>query len=420
MIFSSSLLPLLTALSLTSTVRSVCEVNTPLPLLGLSAGFDEPDWLKLIEIAFPPWAVPANGCPRLDKVGGQLLENFTEFPTPEEGKFNPCYYTKAAAGLDPALGGYPTPIDTHYHYEFAAPFMRQPGDGSTHHCPMNAPESTPIQSCPKVQIGCGEGKKDCVQYSDEYGFGHFPPFVALAALKNAYTDCESGDVCEWFDYDTHGCSIPKSTMDKLVYKYFGDDNRIEFQPPIIINGLPSSTYYRLEYINEGDACGSSCFGPHYCSEEVAAEDVWGDFCPYVPVGEKAGQYRHPHIALAAFELWLANKCMPAPMCDPEWLKSPNGRIYAASDVTTTSITWSEMANNTSPMSQPAVPYKWPNSGNGIFPGRELYKGLAIKPAAGNYVMEFVAIPIDTSGGTRTKLGLATGILIVSSALAFIC
>jgi hypothetical protein len=43
--------------------------------------------------------------------------------------------------------------------------------------------------------------------------------------------------------------------------------------------------------------------------------------------------------------------------DPEWLKSPNGLNYAASDVTSTSITWSEMADNTSTMSQPAVPYE---------------------------------------------------------------
>jgi len=35
--------------------------------------------------------------------------------------------------LGPALGGYPTPVDTKYVYEFAAPFLKQPGDGSVHH-----------------------------------------------------------------------------------------------------------------------------------------------------------------------------------------------------------------------------------------------------------------------------------------------
>lgn len=80
------------------------------------ADFDEPDWESILELAFPQWETPAGGCPRLDAVGGQLMANFTEFPTAEAGKFNPCYYTKAFAGLDPALGGYPTPIDTHYPY----------------------------------------------------------------------------------------------------------------------------------------------------------------------------------------------------------------------------------------------------------------------------------------------------------------
>jgi hypothetical protein len=106
--------------------------------------------------------------------------------------------------------------------------MEQPGDGSTHHYPLNAPFSTPIQSCPKVKTGCGESNRDGVKFTNEYGVGHFPPFVALAAVKNAYTDCATSDVCNWFDYDTHGCSIPKSTMDMLVYEYFGVDDRIEF------------------------------------------------------------------------------------------------------------------------------------------------------------------------------------------------
>lgn len=416
MIFSRSL-ALVTALSLASPVNSqVCEDNS-VPLLDST--IDEPDWQAIIEIAFPTWAKPANGCPRLDEVGGALLEGYTEFPTSEEGKFNPCYYTKAFAGLDPKLGGYPSPIDTHYPYEFAAPFMRQPGDGSTHHCPLDSPTSTPIQSCPQVKTGCDNGSKDCVKFSDDHGYGHFPPFVALAAVKNAYNACAS-DVCEWFDYDTNGCNIPKAALDKLVYNSFGVNNTIAFQPPIIIDGLPSNTYYRLEYVNQDNACGDNCRGPHYCSGDVATEDIWGDFCPYVHTGEKAGMYRHPHIALAAFELWIANKCMPE-KCSSTWLDSPNGQNYGVSK-TSTSITWTEMKNNEDQMSQPAVPYKWPNSGKGIFPGLELYEDMAVKPAAGSYVMEYVALKSATSGATSgVAIGLATsGIIMVATVLSFIC
>jgi hypothetical protein len=188
--------------------------------------------------------------------------------------------------------------------------MGQSGDGSTHHCPLNAPFSTPVQSCPKVKTGCGESNRDGVKFTNEYGVGHFPPFVAFAAVKNAYTDCATSDVCNWFDYDTHGCSIPKSTMDMLVYEYFGVDDRIEFQPPIIINGLSSNTYYRVQYFNEGDACGSSCRGPHCCSEEVAAEDVWGDFCPYFQLERKLDSIAiHILLSLLLNFGWQISACL---------------------------------------------------------------------------------------------------------------
>ena len=137
--------------------------------------FGEPDWETILELAFPPWETPANGCPRLDAVGGERLPEFGPATDSEDRKFNPCYYTKGFAGLDPARGGYPTPIDTHYPYEFAAPFKKQPGDGSVHHC--NTDEATiDIGSCPKLGNTCG---KDCAVISDDYGIGHIPPFGKL-------------------------------------------------------------------------------------------------------------------------------------------------------------------------------------------------------------------------------------------------
>lgn len=136
--------------------------------------FDEPYWEEIIKIAFPEWKEPEGGCPRLDKVGGKIVEGTGSGVgnpvTPQEGKFNPCYYTKAFAGLDPRLGGYPTPIDTKYPYEFAAPFFGQPGDGSTHHCPIGTSPLTPIQSCPKINKKC-ENMKDCVEITEKYGIG---------------------------------------------------------------------------------------------------------------------------------------------------------------------------------------------------------------------------------------------------------
>lgn len=368
------------------------------PLFVKESDFGEPNWEWLLNVAFPTWKLPgmAKGCPRLDAIGGDLVSGYAKFPTPQAGKFNPCYYTKAFAGLDPIKGGYPTPIDTHYPYEFAAPFFMQPGDGSTHHC---AKDAIDIGACPKLGNDCG---MDCASITDEYGIGHIPPFVPLAAVKNAYNSC-THDICkDWFHFETNGCNIKKSVLDELVYEYFGDRDTIIFQPPILIDGKPSSTYYRPEYLGESPACDDgNCRGPHYCSKEVAdAGVIWGDFCPYVHTGENAGLYRHPHIALAALELWIANQCMPD-QCASEWLSSPNGAGYGTDNKTATSITWSEMDDNADPMAQPSVPYIWPNSGDGVYPGHKILypAGKIGKSAPGLYITEIVDL-----SGINSKMG----------------
>jgi hypothetical protein len=143
---------------------------------------------------------------------------------------------------------------------------------------------TPVQSCPKINSPCESGEKDCVKITDDYGIGHVPPFVPLAAIKKEFNQCDatSPDICtEWFDFETNGCNIRESVLTELVNKHFGtDDGEVKFQPPILLDGAPSSTYYRLEYINENDESGESackddnCRGPHYCSKEAAEEDIW--------------------------------------------------------------------------------------------------------------------------------------------------
>ena len=127
---------------------------------------------------------------------------------------------------------------------------------------------------------------DCATITEE-GIGHIPPFVALAAVKNAYNSC-TDDICaEWFDFETSGCNIQPPKLGELVIKYFGDGDTIKFQPLILLDGKPSSTYYRKEYLGQSPACDDdNCRGPHYCSKDVAdAGVIWGDFCPYVHTGE---------------------------------------------------------------------------------------------------------------------------------------
>ena len=285
-----------------SEFPSTMPVVTLLEIPKNPDDFGEPDWVKIIEIAFPTWDVPEdapsaigisediNRCPRLTEIGGDLDPDFSQTflsPKASAGLWNPCYYTKAAAGLNPSLGGYPTPIDTRYPYEFAAPYNQQPGDGSTHHCPADASNDIDIGRCPKIKIGCGTGP-DCVEMSvgtDFSPIGHIPPFVPLAAVKKAYNSGDH-DVCkEWFDGNI-GCNIKIDKLDELVIEYFGVGNQIKFQPPILLDGVPSSTYYKLEYGGEQPACtDGKCFGPHYCTKDVGnAGGIWGDFCPYVHTG----------------------------------------------------------------------------------------------------------------------------------------
>ena len=120
--------------------------------------------------------------------------------------------------------------------------------------------------------------------------------------------------------------------------------------------------------------------------------ILGDFCPYVHTGANSGKYRHPHLALAALELWIANQCMPE-KCLAEWLDSPNGEGYAMDGTKATSITWCDMDDNTDPMAQPSVSYAWPNEdAASLFPGYgQLYptdECTSTKPAPGLYATEF--------------------------------
>mmetsp|Transcript_4773 Transcript_4773/g.8859 ORF Transcript_4773/g.8859 Transcript_4773/m.8859 type:complete len:438 (-) Transcript_4773:344-1657(-) len=420
------------------TASSSIDAAVELPSLPIgSDDFGEPDWMAIIERAFPPWEIDGP-CGSLVSVGGEV-----DVPMPSRidgdgnpiddqddttskvsrqagGKWNPCYYTKRFAGLDPSFGGYPTPIDTRYPYEYAAPFFGQPGDGSTHHCPIGSPPDINIADCPKVNTPCPDGKNDCVVIG-EYGIGHIPPFVALAAVKNEYLDALANgkDICsKWFDYKSYRCDIKKNMLDELVYKYFGVDNTIQFEPPIVKeDGTPSSTYYKLEFAGESPACDDgNCYGPHYCSTEVTNDgSVWGDYCPYVHTGENAGKYRHPHIALAALQQLVANACMPS-LCGKEWDEGPDG--YPPKPTESTSITWCEMEDNEDPISQPKVPYSWPimETDESILPGPFSYG--AFKPAKGFYVNELVLQgdnkekPCEDSGATAMNVA---NVMVASAA-----
>ena len=81
------------------------------------------------------------------------------------------------------------------------------------------------------------------------------------------------------------------TLSKSHFSQGTEENNVKFPGPVLIDGEPSDTYYRLEYLGQSPDCDAgNCRGPHYCSVEAAeAGGIWGDWCPYIHTGENSGQ-----------------------------------------------------------------------------------------------------------------------------------
>ena len=222
----------------------------------------------------------------------------------------------------------------------------------------------------------------------------------LAAMKMVYKSGEY-DICNgWFN-KLNGCSIKKDSLDEIVYKYFSEDDKIVYEPPLIMGGEPSTTYFKLEYGGDLSAGAEVAHtGPHYCSTksvDVVKNKIWGEFCLYISTGENSGKYRHPHLALATFKLWISNQYV-SDKCPLTWLDSPNGKGYVNDNTKAYNIVWCEMDDNEDPMSQCKVPYE--RSINNSF-ARNLYH-LAddVKPVKGSYPTELV-MPNSVGDGRRS-------------------
>jgi hypothetical protein len=284
------------------------------------------------------------------------------------GVWNPVYYTKKYNGMDPALGGYPTPIDTRYPFEYNAPWLGQPGAGCPHLCRANADPLTPVQSCPKLHLN--------EDYSWEYGIAdHIPPHISLVAVNNAISS-GCGILDELFDYAKYECNFNPHTLLALIRRLYPrdpDTGAVSYPPPVTPGTLE---YFPLEF--PGNA------GPHWCSQEVLDAGIWGDYCPYMP----EGRYRHPHLALAAVEVYLANLYMPT-KCPDTW--HATNPWYPPRPGQDTSIAWCAMEDESDLNSQPALPYVWPGPG-----------GTKKKPVPGYYPMGYIVpTPVPSSADPDT-------------------
>jgi len=234
-----------------------------------------PEPLSVVAIAFPP-----------DSHGGKWASH---------------YVTKEFDGLEPSLGGYPTPLDVGYPWEYPAPFFGQPGGGSPFHCPLDAPTTTDISRCPRV-VTSSDG--------DSEGPGHIPVEAATAALVHAHRTCEPG-LSRWF---ATSCRVPPDELLRQLRKLYPRAQHPDWShyPAYSYNasgGTQSYPYmvdeYRSPALNQAGA-GS----PHWCASTYQG---WADFCPY----HANGQYVHAHLIFAAVQQFLAHEHNGA-LCGAKW------------------------------------------------------------------------------------------------------
>jgi len=151
----------------------------------------------------------------------------------------------------------------------------------------------------------------------------------------AYKEEKGGDPASWFDSASNACRIVPSKLLMLIRMYYPRDSEGKAYYPPPFSELGGA--YPLEFVNlAGDSCEAEkkkhpnagnldCFedhtgsvteypsylevghgSPHYCTKEGIGADANPDWCPYIFFGKNRGKYRHPHIAFAALETYIAN------------------------------------------------------------------------------------------------------------------
>lgn len=317
-----------------------------------------PEISGLIDIAFPMWEV--------DEEGRRVGEEHCHVEHPHQCLWNPYYLTKRYDGEHPDKGGHPTDLDVKYAFYYGSPFLGQPFPGTPHHCNIDLPNTATNKECPKLITLTDDGP---------YMAGHVPPHIALAALTRSINE-KKYKARDIFDYDIHECRVVPDILFKMIREYYPriDGEAVAYPPPI----TPEGGDYKYEFPsgngvdNQGPPYAPG--PPHWCTEEYKATGNWDTFCPYVFKGPDAGKYRHPHIAYAALEVYLANKVMPK-KCTTNWMIN-NPEFLAESHVSTATpfpVMSTESLDDHSIdnwLGQPVIPYN--------------YTIAKARPAAGNY------------------------------------
>lgn len=373
-------------------------------------------WAEVVEAAFPTWCI--------DAAENRLYDTGTCADGTPNGRWTPLYLTKQHGGKDPSLGGYPTDIDTRYPFYFGSAFFGQACAGGNAHCPFDFPgDVVNCASCGKIVTDNDDGPN---------GPGHVPPHIGLAAITRAYN--EGDDIGDWFDYAQNQCRIMPHVLLTLIRRYFPRDSvtgAVGYPAPFSAAGGPGegpNAYYPLEFVNlVGDSCQAEkdkhpdwgnldCYedhsggsvvdypgylepghgSPHYCSKELMADDVNKDWCPYIFFGSNRGKYRHPHVAYAAVEVWLAKQVMPNE-CRETWDDNNPGYPFS-NDVAFPQMAMVEQdATENGDPEQPALD----ECGHWIWPGPE---GTKRKAVPGVFVTDKYLTPYTGEETSRSKSG----------------
>lgn len=375
-----------------------------------------PDISTLIETAYPTWCINENE--------QRLTAPTTCADGTPNGRFSPIYLTKQFSGADPALRGYPTPLDIQYVFEYASPYLGQPCAGSPHHCPEDFDGSNEMcKSCPTMVTENDHGPN---------GPGHVPPHISLAAVTKAYNEGleSAGEFSTWFDYDQNACRILPTKLLHIVRAYYPRDptngNKPYYPPPYSVEGGS----YPLEFANlDGASCDAKktsnptagaldCLdvhspsvevpdtlqvgygSPHYCSKASAAVGVASDYCPYITFGPNRGKYRHPHLGYSAVEVYLANMIMPD-KCGDTWDDS-NYPPNAVND-NTQAFPQMNLVTTTNRMKDHDQPTIYNNLW--VWPAEE---GRKKKTTMGQFSNHLVVIPGNTASNTGVVSDTANG------------
>jgi len=261
-----------------------------------------PEIGSLMDKAFPMWEVDDKG-----------NRNETKPCSVKSCEWNPFYVTKRYDGLHPDYGGHPTDFDVKYHFFGASPFGGQPYSGTPHHCKMCDLDDVKAGTCPKL---------DTLDDKGPYGPGHVPPHIALASLSWGFQDKLHEKIQDMFNYDLYECRVTPNVLLHMIRHYYPrtDGEKVIYPPPI----APEGGDFKYEFPSgnglDNQKPPYAPGPPHWCTEEMKKSGHWDGVCPYVFKGPDAGKYRHPHIAFAALEVYLANMAMPA-KCAKTWLEN---------------------------------------------------------------------------------------------------